>query len=218
MKNNEMNEKKDMQVSEQIFEESKIRIAGTAEKPLFAAKDVCDVLGVKNPTQAVAALDEDERAMLNIGRQGEANFVTESGLYHLIFKSRKPAAKKFRRWVTDEVLPTLRKKGRYVVDSPAVADRDLLTLPEWLMEVAGVNPGENAWAATILIKRAKVAAQEMDYAPEKSARLGGLMRFPRVVLNYAAGMVKAEATLPANASWVGMFGEEPQVGQRLPRK
>ena len=94
-----------------MFEGHEVRMAGTPSNPLFIAKDVCDVLGLKNPSVVVAALDEDERAKLNLGRQGETNCVTESGLYHLVFKSRKAAAKRFRRWVTEEVLPELRKSG-----------------------------------------------------------------------------------------------------------
>lgn len=81
----------------------------------FVAKDICDVLGIKNISQAVQQLDEDERSMFNIGRQGETNIINESGLYSLILRSRKPEAKKFKRWVTSEVLPTLRRTGTYVM-------------------------------------------------------------------------------------------------------
>lgn len=87
-------------------------------EPWFVATDVCRVLEVVNTTQAMQALDDDERSMFNIGRQGEANIVNESGLYTLILRSRdavkkgsKPHA--FRKWVTSEVLPTIRKHGRY---------------------------------------------------------------------------------------------------------
>ena len=79
----------------------------------FVAKDVCDILEIQNVTQAVQQLDEDERAMFNIGRQGEANIITEAGLYSLILRSRKPEAKAFSRWVRHEVLPSIRKTGQY---------------------------------------------------------------------------------------------------------
>ena len=60
--------------------------------PWWVAQEVCDVLGIKNTTQAVNSLDDDERAMFNIGRQGAANIINEPGLYSLILRSRKPAA------------------------------------------------------------------------------------------------------------------------------
>ena len=82
-------------------------------EPMFAAVDVCKALDLSNPSVAVAGLDEDERAKLNLGRQGETNFVTEPGFYKLVMRSRKPEAKAFQRWVTHEVLPALRAKGTY---------------------------------------------------------------------------------------------------------
>ncbi|OMF17194.1 hypothetical protein BK131_04305 [Paenibacillus amylolyticus] len=79
----------------------------------FVAKDVCDVLDIANVTQAISRLDDDERTMLNIGRQGETNVVNEPGLYSLILGSRKPEAKQFKRWITHEVIPSIRKTGSY---------------------------------------------------------------------------------------------------------
>lgn len=81
----------------------------------FVAKDVCDILEIQNTTQAIQNLDEDERSMFYIGRQGEANIISEPGLYKLAFKSKKPEAKKFVRWVTHTVLPTIRQTGRFNV-------------------------------------------------------------------------------------------------------
>ena len=75
--------------------------------------DICKALEIKNATDVAKRLDEDERTRLNLGRQGETNFITESGLYAVILRSDKPNAKKFRKWVTSEVLPTIRKTGSY---------------------------------------------------------------------------------------------------------
>jgi prophage antirepressor len=80
------------------------------------AKDVCDILEIKNVTQAVQRLDEDERSMFNIGRQGNTNFINESGLYALIVRSDKKEAKPFRKWITSEVIPAIRKTGMYMTD------------------------------------------------------------------------------------------------------
>ena len=95
-----------------------IRVRVINNEPWFVAKDVCDVLGLSNSRKATAALDADERKdgvtiSDTVGRTNYATVVNESGLYHLIFQSRKPEAKKFRKWVTGEVLPAIRKTGRY---------------------------------------------------------------------------------------------------------
>ena len=95
------------------FRESNVRVEMVDNEPWFAAKDVCDILELSNPTVSVGRLEEDERTKLNLGRQGETNFVNEYGLYNLIFGSRKPEAKEFKRWVTHEVLPAIRKTGSY---------------------------------------------------------------------------------------------------------
>lgn len=75
--------------------------------------DVCKVLDIQNPSKVAQRLDDDERTKLELGRQGETNFITESGLYAVILRSDKPNAKSFRRWVTSEVLPSIRKTGGY---------------------------------------------------------------------------------------------------------
>lgn len=85
-------------------------------EPWFVAKDVCEILEISNPTMALQRLDEDERSKFNLGRQGETNIVNEPGLYTLILGSRKPEAKQFKRWITHEVIPTIRKTGGYVAN------------------------------------------------------------------------------------------------------
>lgn len=81
----------------------------------FAAPDVCRVLDLTNPTKAVAGLDDDEKTNLRLGSKVEINFINEAGLYTLVTRSNKPNAKTFRRWVTHEVLPSIRKTGSYSV-------------------------------------------------------------------------------------------------------
>lgn len=83
------------------------------DEPMFCLIDICKALEIKNATDVAKRLDEDERTRLNLGRQGETNFITESGLYAVILRSDKPNAKKFRKWVTAEVLPQIRKTGGY---------------------------------------------------------------------------------------------------------
>ena len=96
--------------------------------PWFVAKDICDVLGLSNPTVALNALDQDERSKFLLGRQGETNIINESGLYALIFRSNKPNARKFRKWITSEVLPSIRKTGKYA--APVQPELPLSETPE----------------------------------------------------------------------------------------
>jgi prophage antirepressor-like protein len=100
----------------QIFSNSEfgeIRTALVNDEPMFCLADVCKALEMSNPTMVAQRLDDDERTKLDLGRQGETNFITESGLYAVILRSDKPNAKKFRKWVTSEVLPSIRKTGSY---------------------------------------------------------------------------------------------------------
>lgn len=101
----------------QIFnneEFGEIRTAVVNDEPMFCLIDICKALEIKNATDVAKRLDEDELTRLNLGsRAGETNFITESGLYAVILRSDKPNAKKFRKWVTAEVLPSIRKTGSY---------------------------------------------------------------------------------------------------------
>lgn len=102
-----------------------------AGEPWFVAKDVCDILEISNPSDALKRLDDDERSRFNLGRQGETNIVNEAGLYVLVLGSRKPEAHEFKRWVTHEVLPQIRKTGGYI---PATdADDDMTILAKAVM-------------------------------------------------------------------------------------
>ena len=104
-------------------EEHQVRVVMINGDPWFVANDICNALSIQNVTQAIARLDEDERSMFNIGRQGQANIISESGLYTLILRCRDAVkqgttAWRFRKWVTNEVLPSIRKNGEYVYIEP----------------------------------------------------------------------------------------------------
>lgn len=125
----------------EAFEDQVIRISGTPDAPLFNATDVCAVLGLTYVSQAVETLDDDERALCKVLSRSadgteqvrETWHVTESGLYHLAFKSRKSAAKRFRRWVTNEVLPAIRKNGVFHADdAPIELDVCKMPLTQWI--------------------------------------------------------------------------------------
>ncbi|MFG1414061.1 Bro-N domain-containing protein [Xanthobacter sp. VTT E-85241] len=130
------------------FEDSEVRLIDRNGEPWFVLADVCRVLEHSNPSQAATRLDDDEKMTLTdtlnisegIAPQVQAlTIINESGLYSLVLTSRKPAAKRFKKWVTAEVLPTLRRTGVYVMgaeaeDLPALADGKL-----WGVRVAKVN-------------------------------------------------------------------------------
>ena len=112
----------------EIFKDSRfgsIRVAGTSEEPLFCLADVCKALDLQNPSQVKARLDEDDVQLIDLQALNPneviignsiANFVTESGLYDVLMRSESGKAKPFRRWVTKEVLPSIRKDGMYATE------------------------------------------------------------------------------------------------------
>lgn len=113
----------------QIFnneEFGEVRTVMVSDEPWFVAADVCKALELSNPTVAVSRLDEDERAKFNLGRQGEGIIVNEAGLYSLILGSRKPEAKVFKRWITHDVIPAIRKTGGYIQGEESMSDDDLI--------------------------------------------------------------------------------------------
>ena len=116
------------QLSTYNFESHAIRTLSINDEPWFVSKDLCETLGIQNSRQALANLDEDERGMLNIhhsnledcfdNRVNEIGIVNESGMYTLILRCRDAVKKgsvphRFRKWVTAEVLPAIRKTGKY---------------------------------------------------------------------------------------------------------
>lgn len=105
-----------MSIVQFSFESSSIRTLGDAISPLFVAADVAAILGYGSTKDATRILDDDEKQTVSIDTNGgkqSMTAVTESGLYAMIFKSKRPEAKRFRKWVTSEVLPAIRKTGRY---------------------------------------------------------------------------------------------------------
>jgi len=122
----------DIQIFE-FFDGNKIRTIEIEDQVWFAGTDVCACLDIKNTSQAISSLDEDEVMgyVIHTPSRGNqsVNFISESGLYEMVFRSRKPDAKKFRKWVTKVVIPTIRKKGRYDHAKELILARVLLDAP-----------------------------------------------------------------------------------------
>ena len=122
-----------------IFENSEfgaVRVVDMNGEPWFVARDVCECLELGNPRTSIALLDEDEKGVHTMDTPGgaqEMSIVSEAGLYSLILRSRKPEAKTFKRWITHEVLPAIRKHGGYL--TPAKLE-EALTDPDTIIRLA----------------------------------------------------------------------------------
>lgn len=119
-------------------------------EPWFAADDVCKALKIANSRDAVSGLDDDERntVVLTDGIRGNQQkvIVNEPGLYALVLSSRKPEAKAFKRWITHEVIPSIRKHGLYTAD-------ELLADPDLFIKVLQDLKEERALAARLSLAR-----------------------------------------------------------------
>ncbi|MDD5935003.1 MAG: BRO family protein, partial [Clostridiales bacterium] len=109
----------------------KVRTMVDNGEPMFCLADICRPLGITNCRMVSERLDEDERRKLDLPRQGATWFVNESGLYAVVLRSDKPNAKKFRKWVTSDVLPAIRNTGTY--------SQKPLTTPEQIKLLAQGN-------------------------------------------------------------------------------
>ena len=161
------------------FEEHPVRLVEMDGDPWFVAADVARVLDIQNIRQNLKELDDDETGVCNVytpGGQQEMRIINESGLYNLIFRSRKPEAKKFRKWVTAEVLPSIRKTGRYEMPSVEARDEtDVLpdrSMSQWLKMIRetrllyGRNAAREMWARSPLpdIREVVVSAQDTTHS------------------------------------------------------
>lgn len=159
------------------FESHPVRIVtGTDGQPHFVAADICDALQIVEVHRSVARLDDDEKGRHIVTTPGgpqEMTVVNEAGLYNLILRSRKPEAKRFKRWVTHEVLPSIRKTGAYAAPGSIAAlpaptqDRvtSILLIGEAVARVPGVKPGiAIAAALTCIHENTGLAVETMRRA------------------------------------------------------
>lgn len=149
-----------------------VRIILQDNEPWFVAKDVCECLEINNSRQALSRLDADEKAdvILNDGSQNRnMNTVNEYGLYSLVLSSRKPEAKEFKRWITHDVLPTLRRTGSYSLNIPK-------TLPEALRAYADEVEQHNKTKALVEAQRPKVLFADAVSTSDTDILIGDLAK------------------------------------------
>lgn len=122
------------------FNGSAVRTVMIGNMPWFVAKDVCEVLELSDVNKAVSKLDEDEKLIRKLfvsGQNRDMIIVNESGLYTLIMRSNKPEARRFRKWVTSEVLPSIRATGQYTM--PQLVESRLTAMEKMLVDNASRN-------------------------------------------------------------------------------
>ena len=176
----------------QIFafeEKEEIRTLLINDEPYFVGKDVAEVLGYSNASKAVmnhVDLEDKKFEMIAHSQNGNASetktaVINESGLYSLILKSKLPSAKKFKRWVTSEVLPTIRKHGMY-------AKEELLDNPDLLIEVA-TQLKEERTLRLVAEQRVNELQPKADYY-DSILNNQGLVTISKISKNYGMSAVK----------------------------
>jgi prophage antirepressor-like protein len=157
------NKKKIMESIVFQFEAKEVRFVGTPEDPWWVAADVCAVLEIKNPSQAISRLDDEDKSMLNIGVKFDMWCVSESGMYSLILGSRKPQARRFKRWLTSEVIPSIRKTGSYSTKSKVTSTASPALIQEAVSAVFSVTNLDKNLVAGVIANA--IAKQYPSLAP-----------------------------------------------------
>lgn len=135
------------------YQDTHVRTLTVNDEPAFIANDLCAVLDIGNSRQALSYLDDDEKGVTTndtLGGVQRMAYVTESGMYSLVLRSRKPEAKAFKRWVTHEVLPSIRKHGMYATEQTV---ETLLSNPDTAIKLLETIKEERAKNAELEAKR-----------------------------------------------------------------
>ncbi|MDP0162952.1 Bro-N domain-containing protein [Glaesserella parasuis] len=199
------------QLSTFNFEQSSIRVIAVNNEPWFVAKDVCEAVNISNYRDAIERLDEDEKGVAltdTLGGQQEMNIISESGMYTLILRCRDAVKKgsvphRFRKWVTAEVLPQIRKTGQYSQNSTQIVP--LEPKPDVVL------PHEKAEQIAKYLVRARAFAKEVEVFHRKLYEDLGISRY---VKNDIAG--KGYDIAHEFNVWLDPFIEQalPQLNQQ----
>lgn len=148
-----------------VFDGSQIRTLAINDEPYFVGKDVAEILGYSNPQKAIRNhVDEEDRGVTKMGTPGgiqDLTIINESGLYSLIMSSKLPDAKRFKRWVTSEVLPQIRKHGMY-------ATAELLNNPDLAIQAFTALKAEREKVQALSLTNAIQAQQIAELQPKAS--------------------------------------------------
>lgn len=176
-----------------VFNNLRVRVFVKNNEPWFVAKDVCDVLEISNPNNVYARLDEDEKDSIHttdsISRGHDVIIVSEPGLYSIVLSSRKPEAKAFKRWITHEVIPSIRKHGAYMTQ-PTI-DK-LVDNPDLIIELCNKLKEERKLRAEEEQRRAVVEMERAE-AIRTKAMIG--TRREATAMNRASQLSKENTRL-----------------------
>jgi prophage antirepressor-like protein len=158
-----------------VFEDQLVRSVLRGSEPWFVGKDVCTVLDIAKHHQALERLDDDERGTCTVGTpSGEQTviIISEPGVFRLIFTSRKPSAERFKRWLAHEVLPALRKTGKFSMD--ASPDDDVI----YKGNSVGVFKVEHEAVPLLRIKLDLVECSRKLWGHERARSLWNVLDLP----------------------------------------
>lgn len=148
------------------YEDSPIRVVENEGEPWWVLKDVCKVLGLSNATIVASRLDDDEVTKFDLGSlSGKSNIINESGLYNVILRSDKPKAKAFKRWITHEVIPSIRKHGAYAT---SVTIDSIIANPENGIRLLQALKTERDRRKELELENARQKQQLAEYSPKAS--------------------------------------------------
>lgn len=165
-----------------IFESAdfgRIRVCGTSEQPKFCLADVCKVLGLENSAQVKTRLDDgvisNEVIYDSLGRKQNAVFVNEDGFYDVVLDSRKPNARDFRKWITGEVVPSIRKYGSYslptknveAIDADTALMRQQMAFADWAAQSLRLDANSVLRNAHVIADRFNIQGLLPDYTTPK---------------------------------------------------
>lgn len=162
------------------YNNSEVRTVNINNEPWWVLTDVCKVLELSNATKVAQRLEEDERSNFKLGRQGEATIINESGLYSVILRSDKPQAKPFRKWVTSEVLPSIRKTGMYATD-------ELLNNPDLAIKAFTALKEER--------EKNKLLTEENKTLEAENTKKENIIQENQPKVDFAEGVTKSKGTI-----------------------
>lgn len=163
------------------FNNLQVRTVLIESEPWFVVADVAKVIEATNPTDLAKLVDDEDKSRQSLGSGSPKNIINESGLYQILLRSNNRNAKPFRKWVTREVLPTIRKHGAYMTDSKA---QDVLSgngLADLLLQAGNQIKKLESEKATIQIENQELVA-ELEEVKEKTTYLDLILESPDDIL------------------------------------
>lgn len=162
-----------------VFNGSNVRIVERDGEPWFVLKDVCEILEIGNPSDVKSRLTDGvvsiEGIPDSLGRTQQATVINEDGLYDVILDSRKPEAKAFRKWITSEVIPSIRRKGMYVIQDSYAIEDPVERASRWIEEKKALLQAQALLEATVEIvnqQAPKVAFFDLAMTADNSQPVG----------------------------------------------